>query len=172
MSQHPKPIDTEVLKRRFDYDQINGGLLWKSCERHPSIKKSRTVGSLNINGYIESRLFPGGKQFKVHRLVWAFHFGDPGKSEIDHINGNKHDNRIENLRLSTRADNTRNVKLRSNNKSGVKGVSWHKATKKWKAQIQCDKKKIGLGYFKTIEEAKNVVMSARIKLHESFANHG
>lgn len=169
MSLPANRINADLLKATFNYHE-EGYLVWKN-KNHSSRQRKASLGAVNQNGYIQTRIW--GKSFKIHRLIWTYFNGDPGTLvEIDHINGDKHDNRIENLRLSTRAGNTRNVSLRKNNKSGIKGVSWYKATKKWKAQIQHNNKKIGLGYFQDPEEAKIVVMKAREKLHAEFANHG
>lgn len=73
--------------------------------------------------------------------------------EIDHINSIRNDNRIENLRLVTRVENCRNQKQQCNNKSGVTGVSWHKASGKWLAFIHKKEKKIYLGCFERLEDA-------------------
>ena len=91
---------------------------------------------------------------------------------IDHINGDKLDNRIENLRSATVGQNQHNRKTNTNNTSGYKGVCWDKAMKKWRARIKLEDKSIHLGYFTNAEEADKVVRAAREELHGSFANHG
>ena len=110
--------------------------------------------------------------FKVHKVVWEMFNGkSPEGMQIDHINGNKLDNRIENLRIATYAENQWNAKTRVDNKSGVKGVCWHKATRRWLAQIKHNKVLHYLGVYDTIEEAAKVVQDKRIQLHGEFARH-
>ena len=122
--------------------------------------------SINDRGY----LIIGS--WKVHDVVWEqFNGKKPKGFQIDHINGNKLDNRIENLRLATYAENQWNAKTRVDNKSGVKGVSWHKATQKWRAQIKQNKVLYDLGVHDTIEKAKEVVQKKRIELHGEFTRH-
>ena len=90
---------------------------------------------------------------------------------IDHINGKRSDNRIENLRAVTKPENFRNMCLRSDNKSGCPGVTFHKASNLWHARITVDKKIISLGYFKKHEEA----IEARLKANKCYGfheNHG
>jgi hypothetical protein len=91
---------------------------------------------------------------------------------IDHVNGVRHDNRIKNLRLATHEENLRNSNMPSNNTSGIKGVSWHSAGRKWVAYVNVTKKRFNLGLFDTIEEAEQAVRAARELNHGKFANHG
>ena len=91
---------------------------------------------------------------------------------IDHINGDKLDNRIENLRAATVGQNQHNRKTNANNTSGYKGVSWNKGCNKWLSQIKLEGKRIHLGYFDNLEEAAEVVRKAREELHGDFAHHG
>jgi hypothetical protein len=94
------------------------------------------------------------KRFQIHRLVaLAFIENPEGKLEIDHIDNNPSNNRVENLRWSTREENSRNTRIRSNNTSGVKGVCWDKSREKWSAEIKIDGIKVHIGRFNTIEEA-------------------
>ena len=122
--------------------------------------------SFNTRGY----LLCGGTP--VHRMVFErTHGKKPKGMQIDHINGNILDNRIENLRIATCAENQWNAKTRVDNKSGVKGVCWHKETQKWYAQIKHNKVLHYLGVYSTIEEAKKVVQKKREELHGEFARH-
>jgi len=92
--------------------------------------------------------------------------------EIDHINGNRLDNRIENLRSVNTMQNTYNGRLRSTNTSGAKGVVWHKGARKWMAQIGANGKHYYLGLFASLTEATEVVRKFREQYHGEFANHG
>ena len=91
---------------------------------------------------------------------------------VDHIDGDGLNNVRENLRLCERHNNSHNSRKPSNNTSGVKGVSLHKPTCKWRADIQVRRKQIFLGLYETIEQAEVVVKAARAELHGAFANHG
>jgi hypothetical protein len=106
----------------------------------------------------------------LHRQLMGLARGD--KREVDHINGNKLDNRIENLRICTRAENQRNVRMIRSNKSGFKGVAKHQKSERWRAQIQVNKKQIFLGIFDTPEEASAAYVEAAMKYFGQFANIG
>lgn len=100
--------------------------------------------AVNKNGYV-----------REHRLIMERHLGRYLKEDevIDHINGDRLDNRIENLRVCTRKENVRNQRLHKNNSSGYKGVVWDKQRSKWIAQIMVDRKHLFLGRFETVLEA-------------------
>lgn len=89
--------------------------------------------------------------------------------QVDHINGNGLDNRRENLRLAASCQNTRNSRLRVDNSSGYKGVSWKKESSKWVARIMKDKKMVHLGYFDDPTEAYAAYCAAAFELHGEFA---
>ena len=96
-----------------------------------------------------------------------YFYGEFPCSEIDHINGNKQDNRIENLRIASRSINAQNKRsARADSVSRVLGVSWHKMANKWVAQISKSGKKFHLGSFSDIDDARNAYISAKRRLHE------
>ena len=135
----------------FDYH--DGLLIWKM--RRGSSSAGRLAGSYDGNGYIEVRV--NGKNIGAHRIIYEMHFGQiPDEMDIDHINGVRHDNRIENLRAVTRSVNNLNKAKQKNNSSGITGVRWHAQRKKWRAQFR-DKY---LGLFATIEEAEYAYKAA------------
>jgi hypothetical protein len=104
------------------------------------------------------------------RLVWMWHYGeDPGDLEIDHIDGNRANDRIENLRLATRSQQQWNVATNSRNTSGVKGVSFYKRLGLWRADIQVNGKQKTLGYFKERAQAVSAYKQAAVVLHGAFA---
>ena len=105
------------------------------------------------------------KQIALHRIV----LNNPDGLQVDHINGNRLDNRKENLRVCTCAENVRNRSTPSNNTSGFKGVFWDKRMKKWQAQISADSKTIRLGYFTSTIEAAKAYNIAATELHGQFA---
>jgi hypothetical protein len=98
-------------------------------------------------------------------------YGRWPRKGLDHINGCRDDNRIENLREATQSENMANVPRLKTNKSGVKGVSWHAGGRKWQAHIQKARKQHYLGLFETLEEAAAAYQEAAHRLHGSFARH-
>ena len=163
-----RDLTVDLLNELFDYDKETGDLIWK-------VRKAKRVKVGDIAGHIEStgykRLMINAKSYLVHRIVFLMHKGYLPKT-IDHINGDRLDNRVENLRAVTANQNQHNRKINSNSTSGFKGVSWCKTHKHWRAAIKLEGKKINLGRFKTPEEADAVVRKAREELHGTFANHG
>jgi hypothetical protein len=147
-------ISQEDIKILFDYDTVNGNLIWK--------KDRKVAGSIEHHGYI--RIGIKGKTYRAHHLVWLYHHGVFPNTIIDHINQVKNDNRIENLRLSNPTHNNLNRSTGSNNTSGYKGVSYVKRIDKYQATITVKGKMYRLGQFKTFEEAKY----ARISYEEEL----
>ena len=112
-----------------------------------------------------------GKRYKSHRVAWAMHHGDWPPDQIDHINGVKSDNRIENLRSVSQAENSKNSKIPANNMSGVIGIHWDKVNFRWVARIRVNGKKIDLCRTKDFDEA----VAARKKAEAEYGfhpNHG
>ena len=149
------------------YEYRDGGLYWKVSNSN-TVKIGTKAGHATKHGY--RRVAFNGKQLYEHRVIFFYHYGYFPK-EIDHINGNKSDNRIENLRETTHSQNMMNVKTQKSNTSGVKGVCWDKSKKKWFARVTINNKIIHLGRFKDLELAELVVIEARNKYHKEFANH-
>lgn len=105
----------------FKYEKETGHLLWKVTLSNRALAGSEAGMALNGSGYKDVRL--NNQLFRAHRIVFEMHNGAiPNGMEIDHIDGNRENNRIENLRLVSRKENTRNKRLDSRNKSGVHGV--------------------------------------------------
>jgi len=162
------PKDTppkSKLHELFFYQ--DGKLLWKKSGSGRNVGDE--AGMITEKGY--RRIKIDGKLHMAHRLVWAYHF-DSVPEYIDHIDENKLNNTIGNLRQATKVQNGCNISFRKNNKSGVKGVYWAKREQKWVAELSIDKKIKRVGYFDDIELAELVVMEARDKYHGAFANHG
>ena len=156
----------ERLIELFEYNQKEGALYWR--QRHNSqIDICKPAGWLQQNGYHGIRA--DGASYKRHRIVWCYFNGDPGELEIDHINGIKNDDRIENLRLATRSQNQYNRPPIRTNKTGYKGVSRHH--RKWRAQITDSNGRNALiGSFDTPEEAAAAYAQASLNLHGEFAH--
>ncbi len=112
-----------------------------------------------------------GKNWKAHRLAWLYVYGEFPKGDIDHINGDRLDNRISNLRDVTKSENCKNKTLRVDNKSGVSGVYWNKGGAKWHVQIAVNGKRKHLGFFSDLDEAIRVRREAEVK-YGYHSNHG
>lgn len=109
---------------------------------------------------------------KAHRLAWFFMTGEWPILDIDHINGDRSDNRWSNLRLANDSQNGANKRRYKNNKSGFKGVIWDARHKRFKAQLKKDGKVLNLGRYHTAEEAHEAYCKAAATLHGDFANSG
>ncbi len=170
----------EVLEQLLDYEPDTGRLYWKprpasmfASEQASRTWNTRYAGkeaftSLDRKGYVQAGIF--NKVYRAHRVIWALVHGD-ADGHIDHINGNRSDNRLDNLRLVSRKENQRNQKLHSDNTSGVNGVSWKKNRGKWQAYCHIDRKYIHLGLFDTKTEAIAARKAALVML-EYHPNHG
>lgn len=160
-------ITQEKVKHLFDY-HTSGNLIRRVIVNNRT-KIGGEVGSAGERGYrlVVIDYFP----YKLHRLIFLWHHGYFPEA-TDHIDGNTSNNKIENLRACSWLQNNWNQKLRKSNTSGVKGVSWNKKLNRWRALIGFNRKLIHVGYFDSIEEAREVLEKERDKLHGEFANHG
>lgn len=157
MGVNERTVSVDYLHERLSYDSSKGLLRWKEWKDCPSRAwnkrfKGELVGGVRKDGYVGFALET--KKYKVHRVVWAMVTGFWPQGEIDHINGNRSDNRFENLREATRADNARNKTLYKVNKSGYPGVT--KINGRWVARI-CStslRKSVTYDTFKEAVEAK------------------
>jgi hypothetical protein len=112
----------------------------------------------------------GQRNLLVHRLIYIMHHGHTDK-EIDHIDGNPLNNRIENLRACTRGQNSCNSRMRRDNTTGIKGLYWNKRKESWRGRIQFEGKLHYIGTFKTIFDAACSMIPARERMHGEFAKH-
>jgi hypothetical protein len=164
----------------FEYRE-DGRLIWKrrSETDFPSKKSARswlaryagrvagTVAKGRSWQYRMVKLFRVG--YYEHRIIWEMHHGPiPDGMEIDHENGHQLDNRRSNLRLATRQQNQFNTKIRRTNRSGIKGVSIHEPSGKWRSSIKVGGAAVSLGYFRDKEEAAAAYAAASKKYHGQF----
>jgi hypothetical protein len=136
------------------------------CKRK---NKGQIAGNPDAKGYL--KVTHKGKGYCVHRIIYLLQHGNC-PDFIDHINGIKDDNRIENLREADISTNHYNCKIPVHNTSGAKGVHKLKRQTGYQARINFDGKRKYLGTFPTFELADEFVSLARDMLHGDFANHG
>jgi len=160
-------ITQKLVKELFHYVPETGELI--RLKNAGSAKTGDLAGCLFNTGYILTSI--KGKFYQNHRIIFLYFHGYLPE-QVDHINGIRSDNKIENLRTATHKENMRNHGKHKNNTSGVKGVHWNKREKRWQAQIKADGKLIYLGLFITIGDAEKIVRKKRVELHGEFANHG
>ena len=163
------------------YDPETGVIVWlkkpegiKDSARWNSRYAGKECGTIDDKGYIRILFrFEKGSAFRIraHRLAWFISHGVMPDGEIDHINQNRADNRLLNLRDVPKYINQRNVTMKSNNTSGITGVTWLKDCQKWGAQVQMNGKHYQIGKFKDISDAEVAVNEFRSK-HGFTENHG
>lgn len=154
------------LKELLSYDKASGNFTWIWPI---SWARNGSIAGFNRNGYVV--IYIDGRQHKAHRLVFLYLYGSLPPDQVDHINHNRADNRIVNLRRCDNSTNMKNVPLSRANTSGIVGVYWFSQTQKWQAQIQVDSKKKHLGYFERIEDAATARKTAELK-YGFHRNHG
>ena len=152
-------ITQEELQAVLDYDENTGIFTWKVAAAR-SVKAGDEAGGINNTGYRRIRI--EGKRYQAHRLAWLYMTGSFPINHIDHIYGNKLDNRIANLRDVPTRENQQNTKNHRNGK--LVGCSWNKQHKKWHAQIGINGKNKHLGYYETELDAHNAYMLALNKI--------
>lgn len=176
----------DALRQILNYDPETGEFVWR--ERTAETCRDGGLGGASGTARMISRRVAGtkagtvtprgyrmiqtlGKNMSAHRLAWALHYGLWPIGELDHINGDKDDNRIANLREVDRRENMRNRSMPKTNRSGHPGVIFHSARGKWQASIRVDGKLHYLGIF----DDKADAVAARIEAEKQFGfheNHG
>lgn len=146
------------LRNVLQYDSETGVFVWVNPTT-TRVKTGSVAGCLGDDGYMKIQVF--GKRYKSHRLAWLYQHGEFPNCEIDHINGNRVDNRISNLRLATSKQNKENVKLKSTNTSGYRGIHWDKERQKWMAYVTSNRKFHNIGRFDDVNDAIKAVTEAR-----------
>lgn len=157
-------IEQSRLKDLLEYDPCTGVFIRKiatgRCGRH---KAGLVIGTVHAKGYLRARV--DGSDYLLHRLAWFYEYGEWPDGEIDHINQDKSDNRIENLRIVTSSENHQNRFKQKNNTSGCKGVYLQKKTGKWVANIRHEGKTFYLGYYEDKNIADSAYRMAAAKFH-------
>lgn len=179
-------ITPELLRQLLRYEPETGKLFWKprspfhfvsenrlSKEARADVFNKQNAGKMAFydagKGYMATKIM--GVSLKAHRVAWAIYYGEWPDGQIDHINHNRSDNSIGNLRVVSNAENQRNGGMRSDNKSGVCGVIWSSDRNKWRARITVNGKIKNLGCFTLLADA----VGARKAAEASYGfhpNHG
>jgi hypothetical protein len=154
-------ITQDYIKSVFKYE--NGQLYWLGNRQ--GAPKNTPVGSISSGGYLSCML--DGKHYLLHRLIYLYNHGYMPEN-VDHINGDRKDNRVENLRAVSKSGNQQNMRVAySTNKANLLGAFYSKQTKKWFSRICVSNKRLWLGTFKTPEEAHHAYIKAKRELHKT-----
>lgn len=179
--QLPSP---EVLRQLLSYDPETGKLFWKRRDERWFVGTSKSPKVLakwwngrfaekeaftpvNSAGYHTGTVLL--KMLQAHRIAWAIHYGEWPEGFLDHINGIRTDNRIENLRPATPAENATNRGPQKNSVTGIKGVGWCKKSRKWRARVVYQRKQHVVGYFDDISDAAAAYAVAVKRYHGEFS---
>lgn len=168
MKANKVDITQDEIKKQLSYDPDTGDIT-----RRTSTAKCVKVG--DIAGWVENtgyrRIMVSGVTLQAHRIVWIYMTGSWPVDQIDHINGDRSDNRFSNLREVNNSDNSKNQKVRVDNESGIAGVRFRKDCGKWQARVSVNGNRVSLGHFDDIKSAELARLEANIKygFHE---NHG
>ena len=157
---------TDRLRELFDYSPETGELIRMTPTSNRG-KFGEVAGFVGKNSYLYASV--DGKTYPLHRLVWQWH-GKAPADFIDHIDRTRSNNRIENLRSATISQNLWNKGIGKNNTTGVKGVIWHKAKRKYRVRLGVNGKRMHIGDFDDLELAELVISEARAKYHGQFAS--
>mgnify|MGYP003145362455 CR=1 FL=1 len=180
-------LTSGTLRDLLHYDQDTGVFTWRErpvsmfrdgrrlraaseCSRWNSRYSGSVAGTLKDTGYVEIGIL--GKLYPAHRLAWLMTYGRFPQKKIDHVNGERADNRIANLREADDFQNAANSRKRKDNTSGFKGVSFRKDLEKWQARIGVGGRRISLGLYDQPEAAHAAYIAAAKKHHANFANYG
>jgi hypothetical protein len=157
-------LTAEKLCSLLDYNAETGVFVWLAST-NGRIKAGDIAGYTNNKGYLVIECC--GYAHKAHRLAWMLAHGVWPKFQIDHIDGDKMNNRLENLREATNTENqwNRHQARKDNQSTGIQGVGIHQKTKKYIARISANGKRIFLGLFDTAERAHEAYVNAKRRLH-------
>jgi hypothetical protein len=158
-------LTQKYLQDLFDYQ--DGCLIWKTQLAYRG-KSGTIAGSKRNDGYFQVGI--NNTDYLLHRLIYLYFHGVMPKY-IDHIDGSRNNNKIDNLRECTNQQNSFNSRISKNNTSGIKGVSWDKSRDKWQAKCTLNRKTIHLGRFDSIEQADLALRSWREQNHGQFARN-
>ena len=170
LDRYKKAPPLERVREALDYNPDTGVFTWKIFLRNNSIKPGFIASSRNgFKGY--RCLHLDGQSYLCHRLAWYYVHGVWPKVQIDHINRDRSDNRISNLREATRSQNIKNTSPIRKSKSGIKGIWWRPERGRWIVKFRMNGKPKQFGSFSTREEALAAYKVAAAKYHGEFASY-
>lgn len=159
-----RELTADRLRAIMNYDLTTGVFTWL-CRKGGTACKGATAGTIEINGYL--RIGIDRHIYRAHRLAWLYVHGVWPTGEIDHIDGDKANNRIENLRDVSRMTNQQNMRgPHKRGNSGFLGVSRHASTGKWRARICINGKNKSLGLYASKEDASSAYINAKRNFHQ------
>lgn len=161
MATRDKYLTQTQLKKFLSYDPQTGIFIRIAAPR-PQVAwyVGSAAGYITDNGYCVINIDHKRNRYRAHRLAWLYMTGEWPRGDIDHINGDRLDNRWSNLREATRSQNLGNSRIPSTNKSGFKGVSFDGRRNKWLAQITIDGVHYHLGRYDKAEDAAQAYREA------------
>lgn len=162
-------LTVEELKAWLHYEPETGIFRWIQ-KPNRCIPIRSEAGHKEKNGYYRIRL--NGKVYGLHRLAWFYMTGTWPMPTCDHRDGDQANNKWENLRQASNAENQFNHKISAANTSGIKGVRWEEHRQKWSASFKFKYQTIRLGRFRVLQDAIDAITTKRNELHGSYANHG
>jgi hypothetical protein len=154
----------ECIRSLFYYDIELGCLRFRS-----GVKAGSIAGASHPCGY--RQVWIGGDRFLLHRLIWKYHHGSEPR-QVDHIDGNRGNSKIENLRPACEKTNQRNRGKQGNNTSGLKGAYFRKSDGRWMSAIRVGGKQKHLGYYPSANEAHKAYCVAAAEYYGEYANYG
>jgi hypothetical protein len=163
-----KTLTASKLRELLDYNATTGKFRWRTTGKgRCRINGGDQPGYIGNHGYRSIGVL--GREYLAHRLAWLYVYGDWPSKFTDHINLNKLDNRITNLRAASKSQNSANRRAPKSNTSGFKGVCWSWIANKWLAGIMVNGKAQHLGYFSTREAAHLAYRAAAKRIYGEFS---
>lgn len=176
-------LTSTFLRELLNYDPVTGLFSWRNrtpamfcntkhsaaheCARWNSRYGGKPAGKINKNKYVDIKI--NGSLHLAHRLAWLWMTGEWPTCQVDHINGDRSDNRLVNLRAATNAQNCANRRIRRDNRSGLKGVYFHNQSGKFRAEICVNGRSKTIGSFDTASAAHAAYCGAAQKHFGEFA---
>lgn len=166
-TEERRHVTRERLGELLFFEPETGCFYWRASVGSRA-RAGDQAGSLGVMGYWMIRL--DGRLYYAHRLVWLWVHGEWPTPMVDHANGNRADNRPENLRLASMSQNLANARVSSRSRSGVKGVSWNSRLGRWHAYIGRGGKRTHIGFFDSIDDASAAYAAKAREIFGEFAN--
>lgn len=159
-------IDREILREHVLYEPDTG--IFRRVKNSGGVKSGSVSGTIGSHGYLTVSVC--GKNYLAHRLAILDQTGDWPLDIVDHVDGDKTNNRYNNLRQCSKSENGYNMKRRPS-RSGIKSVEWHEGAGKWRVRMEAGGKRHHIGFFSSLADAERSAIEARLKLHGAFARN-